>query len=331
MAITSVVNVSPHIMTEIMEQIALKPLRHHYVGLGLVNSDNIDGIGSLSKVISTRTEVGEADDDFEGVEYDAHEAHGFAANVTITPTAKIKGIAPTVKSLRKEMPGYTYEQVKSAVASGSDMAVLPPLQLIAEEILQSHYRRAERAVCAEYVNASRAAGLTNTVMSFATLLDAKVQMSNGRPEHRGFVAVIDEIGFGHLEAEILSPTSGLSQVWGDGLGAQFVANTGLEAKDFVAQPSASALGVPLFVGDSSLMSTANAGVDRVGTVACIGRGPTARPGSLRGAMEFTEGHSMAMSLVMDDLADVAKAQGRYEWAVAEHTDLHHVRLIYRAT
>jgi len=329
MPLTTSVTVASHMMTEIMSIANLAPLRARHVGLQLCNASNIDGEASLSRVIPKRTAIAEAVDDVEGVEFTGYVAFGFGSSITLTPTAKVQGVSPTVKSLRKRMPGATYEQVKEAVRSGNP-AMIPMLVEIYSEILASHHDALERAALATYVVASESAGTTNTPLSFATLIDAKTKVLDNNPEHYGLVAVISQVGLSQLQLEILSATTGLASVWGDGMAQSFLAAIG-GADAAPAIPSGQSIaGVQIYVAAKSLMSTANAAVDTVGAVHLLGRGVTGAPGSLRGHAEACEGHAPSMSLVLDDSADVAEAIGRHEWDVEEHTDEHICKLIHKA-
>lgn len=330
MALTSSVTVANHVMTEIMSAAALAPLRARHVAMQLVNASNIDGQPSNNRVIPKRTAIAEAVDDTEGVDFTSFETFAFGTSITLTPTAKVQGISPTVKSLRKRMPGATYEQVKDAIRSGNP-AVIPMLIEIYGEILASHSDALERAALATYPSASESAGTTNTALSFATLIDAKTKVLDNNPDHYGLLAVISQIGLSQLQLELLSATSGLAAVWGSGLAAGFLASIGgADAAPAVASGNSIA-DMQIYVAAKSLMSTANAAVDTVGAVHLLGRGVTATPGSLRGHAEICEGHAPSMSLVLDESADVAEAIGRHEWDAEEHTDEHICKLIFKAT
>lgn len=329
MTITTSVSVASHVMTEILNELALEPLRHRFALLPFLNRWSIDGDASGTRKIPKRTEINEAVDDVEGADFDQHDEFAYGTPVTLVPTGKVAGIAPTVKSLRRRMPGHTRDQVIQALRSGS-LDALPMLKEIATEIIQAHYRTAERAAMAGLANASESFGTTNTTLSFATVVDGQIAILDNRPEHRAIILMIDEVGVGHLRKEVLS-NAALAQLWGRGYGDDFLAALGSDGKEFNTQPNGNVLGSPVIAGDNSLMTTANAGVDRVGAMMCIGKGGTAKPGSMRGHSEFCEGHSLGLSLVLDESADVAEAIGRYEWIVGEHTDEHYAKAIYRKT
>jgi hypothetical protein len=330
MTLTTSTSVSTHMMTEILAQLALQPLRHKFAILGFLNASNIDGQPSGTRKIAKRTEIAEAVDDVEGAEFTDFEEYAYGTPVSLVPTAKVQGIAPTVKSLRKVMPGATREQVIQAIENNNP-ALIPALAEMFLEIIQSHYRLAERSAGEALTGLSESAGTTNTVLSFATLIDGQTELFDNRPEHRTIVAIVDEIGVSHLKKEILSASSGLAAMWGSGYGNEFLSSLGVEEKGMSIAAAGNLLGMPVVAGDASLMDDANASVDRVGGIICVGRGETAAPGSMRGFAELCEGHALGMSLKLDARADVAEAIGRYEWLIGEHTDEHGVKLIYRAT
>lgn len=330
MTLTTSTSVASHMMTEIMAQLALQPLRHKFAILGLLNASNIDGQPSGTRKIAKRTEIAEAVDDVEGAEFTDHEEYAYTTAISLVPTAKVQGIQPTVKSLRKVMPGATREQVIQAIESGNP-ALIPALAEMFMEIIQSHYRLAERSAGEAFTGLSESAGTTNTVLSFATLIDGQTELFDNRPEHRVVACVVDEIGVSHLKKEILSASNGLAAMWGSGYGNEFLSSLGVAEKDMNIAAAGNMLGMPIIAGDESLMDYANGTTDRVGGIFCVGRGETAAPGSLRGFAEFCEGHALGMSLKLDARSDVADAIGRYEWVIGEHTDEHGVKLIYRAT
>lgn len=326
--LTTSVTVAEHIMQAILARTALKALRAMHVAMRLVNSSNIDGKGPTRKV-PKRNKIDEAEDaPSEGTTFDNFKAFGHGTSVELAPVQKVQGIAPTVKSLRQQMPGATYEQVKRALREGNP-ALLPTLSEIYREILASHYDALERATLATYVAASESAGTTNTVLSFATLIDAKTKILDNDIENTALVAVVSQRGFTHLQQEILSPSSGLAAMWADGMAESFIKALGAAGATPAVDAQNSVAGIPLYVASASLMSKANADVDQVGAVHTYGSG-LAEEG-LRGHAEICEGHAPSMSLELDNSADVGKAIGRYEWDVEEHTDEHICKLIYRAS
>jgi hypothetical protein len=326
--LTTSVTVAEHVLQAVQAQASLKALRPRHVGMRLVNSSNIDGKGPTRK-ITKRAKLAEAEDSpAEGVSFDNFKAFGHGTSVELAPVQKIQGIAPTVKSLRNLLPGATYEQVKRAIREGNP-ALLPALVEMYAEILSSHFDALERATLATYVAASESAGSTNTVLSFATFIDGKTKILDNDIDNTALVAVISQRGFAHLQQEILSPSSGLAAMWGDGMAEAFIQALGAAGVEPAIPATNSVAGIPIYVASASLMSKANSDVDQVGAIHAYGSG-LAEMG-LRGHAEICEGHAPSMSLELDNSADVGKAIGRYEWDVEEHTDEHICKLIYRAS
>lgn len=329
MALTTSVSVAPHIMSEILATMSLGPLRSKYVMLPLLNSSSIDGKAGEDREIPKRTAIAEAVDDTEGVEFTDYEELTFDASVTLTPTGKIQGIAPSVKALRRAMPGKSYEEVVAALKSGNADGI-PIYRVMVEEILHSHYRAAERAALALLAGASDSAGVTNTALSFAHVLDARTQLLDNNPEHTVLACVLSEKGIGDLQSELIAGTGvSLAALWANGAGDAFLNAIGDAAPS--QAPKGNILGMPVYGADVSLMTTANADVDSVGGVFCVGRGETAVPGSLRGFAEFCEGHGLSLGVAYDLESDTAPSIGRYEWDVEEHTDEHVIKLIFKKT
>lgn len=327
-ALTTSVTVAEHVLQAVHAQAALKALRPRHVAMRLVNSSNIDGIGPTRK-IKKRTKIDEAEDGpGEGVSFDNFKAFGFGTSVELAPIEKVQGIAPTVKSLRNLLPGATYEQVKRALREGNP-ALLPALIEIYTEILASHYDALERATLATYTAASESAGTTNTVMSFATLIDAKTKILDNEIDNTALVCVLSQRGFTHLQQEILSPTTGLAALWGDGMAEAFVKALGNAGVIPAVDAQNSVANIPIYVASAALMSKANADVDHVGAVHAYGSGKAEE--GLRGHAEICEGHAPSLTLDLDNKADVGEAIGRYEWDVEEHTDEHICKLVYRAS
>ena len=328
MATTTSVTVASHIMSEILSAAALMPLRANHVARYLVNVSSIDGIAAEDRKIPKLNAIAEAVDDAEGVEFNDFEEFDYGSPITLTPTGKVQGVAPTIKALRRRMPGLTRDQVIQAVANGNP-AVVPMLVEIYNEILAAHGDALERAVCAEFVNASQSAGTTTQPMSFANLINARLQVldndTDGSPGP--LVCVLDERGLFDLTSELLTGSgSGIVSVFANGYADSFLDELGGLVPG--PTPRHSLFGMPIYRGASSLMSTANAGVDRVGAVFRLGRGETAGAGSLRGFAEICEGHSPSISLELDVAGDIAEAIGRHEWDVGEHTDEYICKIIY---
>lgn len=328
MAVTTSVTVASHIMTEVKSLAALMPLRANHVTQFLVNTSSIDGLATTKRDIPKLNAIAEAVDDAEGVEFNDFEEFDYGSAVSLTPTGKVQGVAPTIKSLRRRLPGLTREQVIAAVQSGNP-GVVPMLVEIYAEILAAHRDALERACNAEFVNASQSAGTTTQPLSFSTLINARLQVleadTDGSPGP--LVCVVDERGLFDLTESLLTGSGvGIVSVFANGYADGFLDELGGLVPG--PTPRHSLFGMPIYRASSSLMSTANAAADRVGAVFRLGRGETAAAGSLRGFAEICEGHAPAVSLELDVAGDIAEAIGRYEWDTAEHTDEYICKLIY---
>lgn len=330
MSMTTLANVTSNVSSELLAQMALKPLRSKFVALPLSNASNIDGAHATNRKIPLRVQIAEALDDAEGVEFTEYEPFTYGTPITLTPTGKIMGIEPTVKSMRRVMPGATRDAVIEAVKSGDPQA-LPILAQFAEEVIISHYRRAERAALAVFAGITGSTkGTTNTALSMLTLVDSQTAVLAGNPEHRVLACVVSEKGIGDLRRELITGSGvGLAALWSNGYGESFLEAIGDSYPS--AAPEGNILDMPVFGADVSLMSTANAGVDSVGATFAIGRGETAAPGSLRGLSELCEGHGLSMGIEFELAGDIAKVVGRYEWDLQKHTDAHGCQLIFKKT
>jgi hypothetical protein len=325
---TTTVTVAAHILAEIMSPQALMPLWNKYTLLGMLNTSNIDGEPSLVRKIRKRAKISEAIDDTEGVAVSSSETYTDPASVSVTPTGKVQRINTSVRALRKRLPGATRAEVIAAIESG-DPAALPFLREQAEALFDSHLQRAEKDSLALFSGASKSAGTTTADLSFATFLDALYKLLDDKPEHENIVAMFDELGVKDLRTALITGSgTGLASIWTDADNVPFfrhvpdAARTGYRG---------ACMGVPVYTADKSLMTTANAGADRVGALFCIGRGETGTPNSFRGFAEFCEGHALAIQLELDMLGDAADAVGRWETASVEHTDEHITQVIYGIT
>jgi hypothetical protein len=329
MAQTTTVSVAPHILSELMSPSALAPLWNKYILLDKLNTSNIDGEAGLTRKIRRRNKIAAAVDDTEGVAVGHAEEMADAASISLVPTGKVQRINTTIRAIRRRLPGATREAVIAAIQGGSPEA-LPFIRDAAELIYDAHFQRAETDALALFSGASKTAGTTNTALGFTAFLDALFKILDDKPSHEEIIAILDEKGVKDLRTAMLSGTgAGLATVWRDGGGdASFfnhvpdAGRTGLRA---------SCMGVPVYAGDKSLMPTANAGVDRLGAMFCMGRGETDAPGSLRGFAEFCEGHALALDFSLNTLGDAADAIGRWENIPGEHTDEHIVGIVYKVS
>lgn len=322
-------SVSSLVMSEILSPGYLKPLRSRFVLLPYLNASSIDGVAAEDRKIPKMNEIAEAVDDSEGTSFQEYAEFNDDTPITLTPTSKIQGVKPSVKSLRRAMPGATRAEVIAAIQSRNP-AALPMLAAIAEEILVAHYKAAERAALALFTGASQSAGTTNEPLEFFKLIDAQTTMfETNKPEHRTLAAFIGARGIGQLRTELVNGNTAGAGLFRTNFGDEFLNSIGGPA-NAAGTPFGNILGMPIFEADSALMPDANGTTDKVGAVVAIGRGETTAPGSTRGFAEFCEGHSLDVDLEYDLEGDVAKAIGRYEWDVKEHTDQHIVKVLYKA-
>lgn len=326
---TLLASVDSWVMTEVLSQLALAPMRSRFAVIPFINTSNIDGLATEDRTITKKDDIAEAVDDTEGVTFQEYEEYKDDTPVTLRPTGKVQGVKPSVKSLRRAMPGATRAEVIQAIKSG-DPRALPMLSSIAEEIIDAHYRALERSALATASGFSQSGGTTNTAASFVGLLDAQTTLlDTNKPEHRTIVAFLGGKGIGDLRTELINGDAAASNLFSNGYGQEFLNSLG-GASPSASTPFGNILGMPILEADSALMPTANAAVDKVGMIICVGRGQTGTPGSMRGALEFCEGHELDVQLAFDMEGDVAKAIGRYEWDLKEHTDEHGVGFIYKA-
>jgi hypothetical protein len=335
MTLTSTPVISSHILSEIMGN-ALAPMFRKYTALPFMNRSNIDGDPSLKRKIPVRNAIAAAYPDLEGHAPGSAASMSYASAIELTPVGYVQLIELTMRAIRRRMPGATRESVISAIESG-DPSALPVIADAVQLSLDAHLRAAEVEALNLAAGLSRTSGTTNQVLSVATFLDAQTKLLNGdtssavqgKPEHEEMVAVIDEIGVQHIRAELSSSTTGLASLW---------ANPQSDVSLFSLSPDVSRnglrgalAGTAIYAADGALMPFANGTTDRVGMMILRGQGATGDPGSLRGFAEFCEGHAPSIEFERSKLSDVLSVPSRWEWVVGEHTDLHGVRLLYRAT
>jgi hypothetical protein len=328
---TLLASIDTWVMSEVLSQLALAPLRSRFATLPYINHSSIDGVAAEDRKIRKRDDLAVAVDDSESTGFTGYEEFVDATPITLTPTGKVQGVKVSVKALRRAMPGASRQEVLAAIKSGNP-AALPLLSQIAEELIDSHYRAAETAAMALFSGAGATAfGTTNTELAFAALVDGQTTMlEDNRPEHRTMVCVVGARGIGQLRSAVFGGAGeALSAVFASGYATEFLNAIG-GAPPSAATPFGSLIGMPIIEGESDLMANANGTTDKVCAIFCVGRGETGTPGSLRGFAEFCEGHSLDVQLEYDLEEDIVKALGRYEWDVKEHTDEHIVDGIYKA-
>lgn len=337
MAQTTSTTVANWLLSEVMSQIALDPLRGKYALLPLLNMSDISGRATKNRKIRKKTAIAAAVDDTEGNDFTASAAAlGVASNITITPTTKVQGVQLTTDAIELALPGVARSQVVAAIQSGSP-AALPLVRDAMTEILEAHYLRAETDALALFSGASESASSsganpTAAPLSFATLLDAMLKLLDNNPSSEDLVFVLDEVGV----ADLRTLAAGGS---GAALSSIFTGNGAGDVAFFNHRPDVSRngfrgsfAGIPIYAGNKAIMATANTGAaDRVGALIVAGRGETGAPGSVRGFAEMTERYEPSLGFQYDLGNDTLLAVGRWCWAVGEHTDEHIVKIIYDKT
>jgi len=327
MPVSSSTTVANWILTEVMSQLALDPLRGKYVLLPFLNMADISGRASKVRKIRKKSAIAAAVDDSEGIAFSNPAALGVQANISITPTTKVQGIQLTADAVELALPGVPRSQVISAI-EGNNPGALPLVRDAITEILEAHYLRAETDALALFSGLSESAGTTNQPLSFATLLDALLKVMDNNPSSEDLVFVLEEQGLADLRTLAASGTgASLSAIFGGG-------GSG-DVSFFNHRPDASRngfrgsfAGIPIYSANKSVMQTANAGVDRVAALIVAGRGETGTPGSVRGFAEMVERYEPSLGFQYDLSDDTLLAVGRWCWSVAEHTDEHGCKIIY---
>lgn len=327
MAVTSSTTVANWLMTEVMSQIALAPLRGKYVLLPFLNMASIAGAATKTRKIRKASAIAAAVDDTESVAFSTPATMGVAANISITPTTKVQGVQLTADAIELALPGVPRAQVIAAI-EGANPAVLPLVRDAMVEILEAHYLRAETDALALFSGLSESAGTTNNPLSFATLLDAMLKVLDNNPASEDLVFVLEEQGVADLRTLAASGSgAALSSIFtGGGVG---------DLSFFQHRPDASRngfrggfAGIPIYAANKAVMQTANAGVDRVSALIVAGRGETGAPGSVRGFAEMVERYEPSLGFQYDLADDTLLAVGRWAYAVGEHTDEHGCKIIY---
>jgi len=336
MAQTTSTTVANWLLSEVMSQIALDPLRGKYVLLPFLNMADISGRATKNRKIRKKTAIAAAVDDNEGVDFTSSAvALGVASNITITPTTKVQGVELTSDAIELALPGVARSQVIAAI-NGNNAAALPLVRDAMTEILEAHYLRAETDALALFSGLSESASSsganpTAAPLSFATLLDAMLKLLDNNPASEDMVFVLDEVGIADLRA-LAAGGSGAAL-------STIFSSSAADLAFFNHRPDVSRngfrgsfAGVPIYAGNKAVMATANTGAaDRVGALIVAGRGETGAPGSVRGFAEMVERYEPSLGFQYDLGKDLLLAVGRWCWAVGEHTDEHGVKIIYDKT
>lgn len=327
MPVSSSTTVANWLLTEVMSQLALDPLRGKTVLLPFLNMADISGRATKVRKIRKKSAIAAAVDDSEGIAFSNPASMGVQANISITPTTKVQGIQLTADAVELALPGVPRSQVIAAI-EGNSPGALPLVRDAITEILEAHYLRAETDALGLFSGLSESAGVTNTALSFATLIDALLKVMDNNPSSEDLVYVLEEQGIADLRTLAASGTgASLSAIFGGG-------GSG-DVSFFNHRPDASRngfrgsfAGIPIYSANKGVMATANGGVDRVAALIVAGRGETGTPGSVRGFAEMVERYEPSLGFQYDLADDTLLAVGRWCWAVAEHTDEHGCKIIY---
>jgi hypothetical protein len=327
MPVSSSTTVANWILTEVMSQLALDPLRGKYVLLPFLNMADISGRATKVRKIRKKSAIAAAVDDSEGIAFSNPAALGVQANISITPTTKVQGIQLTADAVELALPGVPRSQVISAI-EGNNPGALPLVRDAITEILEAHYLRAETDALSLFSGLSESAGTSNQPLSFVTLLDALLKVMDNNPSSEDLVFMLEEQGLADLRTLAASGTgASLSAIFGGG-------GSG-DVSFFNHRPDASRngfrgsfAGIPIYSANKSVMANANGGVDRVAALIVAGRGETGTPGSVRGFAEMVERYEPSLGFQYDLADDTLLAVGRWCWSVAEHTDEHGCKIIY---
>jgi hypothetical protein len=324
---TLMATIASHMQTELLSVADLTPMRRRIVISPLLNEFDMTGAPAGSRKIAKRNRLAEATDKIENVSVGNGDDYTLGTPVTMTPTGKEQAVPVSMEALTRRMPGASHLQIMDAIASGR-AEVIPFIRDILVELSESHARRDERECAALHSGITATAGVTNTSMSFATLLDAYMQILDADPDTDDFVGVLPTNSIKALRASLLSGTgTGLATIWSDKADAAF----------FNQQPDASkngfmgsAMGIPLYRQANELFPTANVGVDHVAAIFVYGSGPTANGGQ-RGYAEKCFGSDVRTTVVYDADTDTAKAIMRVDTTHRIHTQEHACKLIVKAT
>jgi hypothetical protein len=327
MAVTSSTTVANWLLTEVMSQEALAPLRGKLTLLQFLNFADIAGRSSKVRKIRRKSAIAAAVDDTEALAFSTPATLGVQANISITPTTKVQGVQVTTDAIELALPGVIRAQVIGAIDSGSPGS-LAFVRDVMMEIMEAHYLRAETDGLALFPGLSESAGTTNQPLSFVTLLDAMLKVLDNNPSSEDLVFILEEQGVADLRTLAASGAgAALSSIFsGGGAG---------DVDFFNHRPDVSRsgfrgtfAGIPLIAANKAIMQTANAGVDRVSALIVAGRGETGTPGSVRGFAEMVERYEPSLGFQYDLADDTLLAVGRSCWALGEHTDEHGCKIIY---
>jgi hypothetical protein len=134
MAVSTSVTVANWLLTEVMSQIALDPLRGKYVLLPFLNMADISGRSSKVRKIRKKSAISAAVDDTEATAFSNPQTLGVVANISITPSTKVQGIQLTADAIELALPGVARSQVIDAI-QGNGAGALPLVRDAMTEIV----------------------------------------------------------------------------------------------------------------------------------------------------------------------------------------------------
>jgi hypothetical protein len=326
MSQTTSSTMSSHMQTELLSTSALRPLfSKSGIFRALINQSNIDGAPSQVRKIRKLSTGTVAAADTEGAQITTFDTVSVGSAISLTPTGYYSAVQLTIESLQRVMPGATYDACIAAVMSG-DPRVLPLVQAAVDQINDNIQRKLETLALAQLASASETAGTTNTALAFSYLLAGLANVLDNNLANEQLCFVLEEKGLADLRSALISGSgASLSAIWG---------NSAADVSLFNMLPDVSRngfrgsfLGMPVYAADKNLMTTANAGVDRVGAVMAIGQGPAET--GMRGALEICYGHDLKLGFDYRPDYNVLNIFGRVRAVVGEHTDEHYSQIIYK--
>lgn len=319
--------ISSHVQTEILSAQDLTPMRRKVVVSPLLNEFDMTGMPSGTRKIAKRNRLAEATNKIENVGVGSGSDYTLGTPVTMSPTGKEQAVPVSLEALTKRMSGASHQAVMDAIGKGSPETI-PFLRDIIVELTESHTRRDERECLATFNGITASAGLTNTAMSFAYLLDAYMKILDADPDSEDIVCVLSTKGVKDLRAGLISGTgTGLATIWNDTDNINFFRHNPDTSRNGF---QGAAMGIPIYRQAGDPFTTANSGLDVIAAAFVFGRGGTAVAGSQRGFAERCFGSTVRTVVIYDADTDSAKAIMRVDTDHRIHTQEHACKLIYKA-
>lgn len=291
------------------------PLEAHkadkLVLFNLFNKDNIDGIPSLSRDYVVETDLGPGAAVAETADITANTAMALGTTVTVTPTeGAVDKATISTRAMKKQMPGFTGANVHDALMS-MDLATVT-------RILASPARR-QLAMIREKIEddcANLLASLTSTVgtsgatLSIADLLGAQYLLRTLNPHHEEWAYFLNPNQYRDAQIAFGGASGSAAAAWFNQGDVSFLNHTPDAARNGY---QGTVMGLPIYVGNHDLRTTANTGADVIGALVCVGQGT---PEQQKGAFVYVEGDAMRYDLDRDPSARNAELIAIQEYAVA---------------